>query len=470
MNEQINLNSNLTSNNVDINIRNSNLLQDVDQLQTSNSTQSNQIYFLLTTTSEFSNQIHYLTGINDELEFDLLQERSNLSQALEKIEILEGTAYASEFGYLANYALVFNDDNSAHSIINAELFIGLNFDVVTPPSRAIIKHLTPLFGLSNDGSVTLFDQEDIDGQSNVDIASGSINILMNPDERGLHVIPLHAQTNTRDAFPVNILDVTTHEGSRKFKSDFDNVGSLLYSRDGIAFSGLNALCGFVQLSDSNLHAQTTGRDESIFLQRNEIIVDFIAYYHLPLLFEHVKDHNELVQYNFYTSSLVENRLDDKVYKVLSGQSSIETVNHEQVEIQNTVLGNYNVSFYPHIRVIKWQNEYEAAFDYIGNRDKSDELLTALGWGNPMNVSTIVNKYINTNNGSNWINKLTELTFAHLKYGKPLKTLNTADMNVVNTISSMMTMSSDPDSYFVIQTLHTEITFKIKKEAFSGYLY
>ncbi len=366
--------------------------------------------------------------------------------------------------------MLFNDDNSVQRIKNADFFIGLNFDVAIPPTRGIIKRLTPLFAMSNDGSVTLFNQEDIDGQNNVDIKNGSIDITLNSNEEGLHIFPLHAQTNIRDAFPVNILDVTTHEGSRKFKGDFDNVGSLLYSRDGIAFSGMNALCGYVQLSDSNLHAQCMGRDESIFLKRNEVIVDFIAYYHLPLLFEHVKDANDLVQYNFYMSSIVENRLDDKVYRILSGQSVIETVHHQQVEIQNIALANYNVSFYPHIRVIKWKNEYEASFEYIGNQDKSDELLTALGWGNPMNAATIVNKYINTNNGSNWIHKLTELTFAHLKYGKPLKTLNTSDMLVVNTIYSMISTSNDPDDFFMIQTLHTEITFKIRKEAFSSYLY
>ncbi len=89
LNEQRDLNSNLTSENDDLQIHNSNLLQDVDQLESSNSAQSNHINILLMTNFEYSNQIYHLSGLRDDLEFDLSQERSNLSLALEKIEILE---------------------------------------------------------------------------------------------------------------------------------------------------------------------------------------------------------------------------------------------------------------------------------------------------------------------------------------------------------------------------------------------
>ncbi len=444
------------------NLNNSNsvLSNSVLELESSNHTQSNQIYDLSILSFTYSN-------LSDDLENDLEQERRKLSEALQKIEILEGNAYASEYGYLVNYRLVLNNDNSVQTINDADFFIGTGFDL-SPPTRVIIKPIeAPLFRMNNDGSYNLILQEDIDGPSNVDLFGGSIIVdMMNHNK--MHVIPVHTETSIRDAFPVNILDLTTHEGSRKFKSDFDNVGSLLYSRDGIAFSGMNALCGYVQLSDPNFHAQAASRDESIFLRRNEIIVDFIAYYHLPILFEHVKHIDELVQYDYFMSSLLENRLNDKVYKVMSGQSSIETVNHEQVEIQNTVLGNYNVSFYPHVRVIKWKNEYDPSFNFVGTQDLSDAFLSALGWGNPMNAATIVNKYINTNNGSNWIHKLTELTFAHLKYGKPLKTLNTSDMIVVDLICELAI--ADPGLYFQLQTFQTGIIFRLKKEAFSSYLY
>ena len=454
-----------------INLNNSNSLlsNSVLELESNNHNQSNQIVDLSILSSAYSNDIDDLIVFSGDLENDLEQERRKLFEALQKIEILEGNAYASEYGYLVNYGLVLHTDNSVQMIRNADFFIGVGFDL-SPPTNVIIKAIdAPLFGMSNDGSYSLLVQEDINGPSNIGLFGGSISIDMTNDN-SLHVIPVHTATTIRDAFPVNILDLTTHEGSRKFKSDFDNVGSLLYSRDGRTFSGMNALCGFVQLSDPNLHAQAVSRDESIFLRRNEIIVDFIAYYHLPLLFEHVKDHNELVQYDYYMSSLVENRLDDKVYKVLSGQSSIEIVNYEQVEIQNTVLGNYNISFYPHVRVIKWKNEYDPTFNFVGIQDVSESFSTALGWGNPFNTATIINKYINTNNGSNWIHKLTELTFAYLKYGKPLKTLNVADMLVVDSICSLISAPTDPNMYFQLETFQTGITFRIKKEAFSGYLY
>ena len=427
--------------------------------------QSNLIVYFSNLSFSYSNDIDDLNEITDDLEIDLDQERRKLSEALQKIEILEGNAYASEYGYLVNYGLVLNEnDNSAQRITNSDFFIGVGFDL-SPPTKVIIKNIaTPLFGMNHDGSVNLIAQNDINGPSNVDLFGGSINIDMDPTE-AQHVIPLHDETNLRDAFPVNILDVTTHEGARKFKSDFDNVGSLLYSRDGIVFSGINALCGYVQLSDKNFHAQAVSREDGIFLRRNEIIVDFIAYYHLPILFENVKAEEDMGQYDFYLSSLVSNRLDDMAYRVQTGQTSIEN----EITLENTSLGNFNVSFYPHIRVIKWKNEYDPSFNYIGNQDISDDFMTALGWGNPMDISTIVAKYLNTNNGSDWIRKLVELTFAHLKHGKPLKTLNVPDMLVVDSIYALVTTSNFA-SYFQLETLQTEMTFKLKKEAFSGYLY
>ena len=444
----------------------SNQLVDYYSLVDSNIEQSNQLFALINLNSTYSNQIDVFGLLTDGLELDLKIERSNLSEALAKIEILEGTAYASEYGYLVNYGLILNENNSTQSINNASFFIGSNFDVAIPPTRAILKSIdTPLFGMSDDGSFNLISEEDLQGLSNVDISSGSINIDLTPAE-ALHVIPVHAETNIRDAFPVNILDVTTNEGSRKFKSDFDNVGSLLYSRDGIAFSGMNALSGYVQLSDPNFHAQTANRDESISLRRNEVIVDFIAYYHLPILFENVQNESDMDRYNFYQSSLIANRLDNMVYKVLSGEPASEN----GVELQNIVLGNYNVSFYPHIRVIKWKNEYEPSFNFIGTADVNDSLMTGLGWGNTMQSSTIVTKYLNTENGTDWIHKLVELTYAYLKYGKPLRTLNPADIVDVESIYNLTTSAIDLDANFEVEAQQTALTFKIKKKAFSGILY
>jgi hypothetical protein len=228
---------------------------------------------------------------------------------------------------------------------------------------------------------------------------------------------------------------------------------------------MNALSGYVQLSDPNFHAQTANRDEAISLRRNEVIVDFIAYYHLPILFENVRNESDLGQYNFYQSSLIQNRLDNMVYKVLSGEPASEN----GVELQNIVLGNYNVSFYPHIRVIKWKNEYDPSFNFIGTGDVNDSLMTGLGWGNPMQSSTIVTKYLNTENGTDWIHKLVEMTYAYLKYGKPLRTLNPADIVDVESIYNLTTSSIDLDSNFEVEAQQTALTFKIKKEAFSGYL-
>tara|TARA_B100001564_G_C20640637_1_gene671951 strand:- start:143 stop:1900 length:1758 start_codon:yes stop_codon:yes gene_type:complete len=431
-----------------------------DILESETFGQSNLIVYLSNLTFTYSNNIDELNVITDDLELDLEQERRKLSEALQKIEILEGNAYASEYGYLVNYDLFLNEGNSVQSINNADFFIGVGFDL-SPPTKVILKNIeSPLFSMNNDGSTNLITQEDLDGPSNVDIFGGGIHVTMSSDY--VHVIPVHAETNIRDAFPVNILDVTTNEGSRKFKSDFDNIGSLLYSRDGIAFSGMNALSGYVQLSDPNFHAQTANRDEAISLRRNEVIVDFIAYYHLPILFENVRNESDIGQYNFYQSSLIENRLDNMVYKVLSGEPASEN----GVELQNIVLGNYNVSFYPHIRVIKWKNEYDPSFNFIGTGDVNDSLMTGLGWGNPMQSSTIVTKYLNTENGTDWIHKLVELTYAYLKYGKPLRTLNPAD---IVDVESIYNLAIDLDSNFEVEAQQTALTFKIKKEAFSGYL-
>ena len=466
LDERQNANISLSNQVVDLNIQTSNLIDNLNDLEGSNIEQSNQISNLVNQNLSYSNQIDALNLLTNDLEAELLVERDNLADALDKIEILEGNAYASEYGYLVNYGLSFDSNNSVKKVNNAEFFIGLNFDAAIPPSRAIIKSISsPLFGMSsNDGSIILYTQEDVNGTSNVEISDGTINIDIDPTE-SLHVIPLHGETNLRDAFPVNILDVSTHEGARKFKSDFDNVGSLLYSRDGIAFSGMNALCGYVQLSDKNFHAQAVSREDGIFLRRNEVIVDFIAYYHLPILFDTVKDEEDLGRYNFYMSSLISNRLNDMAYRVQTGQTSVEN----EIALENTSLGNFNVSFYPHIRVIKWKNEYDTAFNNVGIADKTHDFMTALGWGNPMDISTIVAKYLNTNNGSDWIRKLVELTFAHLKHGKPLKTLSATDMLVVDSIYALVTTSNFA-SYFQLETLQTEITFKLKKEAFSGYLY
>ena len=177
--------------------------------------------------------------------------------------------------------------------------------------------------------------------------------------------------------------------------------------------------------------------------------------------------------------MIANRLDNKVYKSLGAAPTSEIVNGESVIMYGVNLNTYftnspsglvHKKFYPTIRVIKWKNTYDAVFSLIGTDDYQGDFLTALGWGSPsVSNATILAKYTTgTKMGENWIEKLTEVTYAYLKFGKPLKLLNTTDSLRVKDVYDKVV--ADPNRYLEVNEGTTELSVEIRKAAFQGTLY
>ena len=216
---------------------------------------------------------------------------------------------------------------------------------------------------------------------------------------------------------------------------------------------------------------------TIKLRPFESVVEFISYSHLPLLFENQNElEDDLERYEYYISSQMENRLDNKAYKVLGAAPVTETVNGVEVTLSGINLrqnfeGGQLRRFYPQIRVINWKNTYDAVFNGVGTDYYSNgDFLQALGWGTPvLSKDTIVTKYKEgTKMGENWMKKLVEITFAHLKYGKPLKNLNSTDLQLVDNI--YRTVLTDVTRHVQLNEGSSELSIEIAKSAFSGVLY
>ena len=143
----------------------------------------------------------------------------------------------------------------------------------------------------------------------------------------------------------------------------------------------------------------------------------------------------------------------------SFETLVEKVFGQDINISNITkqsYANHSKTFYPAIRAIKWKNTYATSFTNIEN---NDEIKSKLKW---TDIEDIYIKYTTgTNTGENWIIKLVEITFAYIKYGKPLKPLNSTEMIEVQNI---MTKITDNKSLINLNVTNMEIT--IKKDAFA----
>tara|TARA_B100000405_G_scaffold300395_1_gene260047 strand:+ start:2732 stop:4342 length:1611 start_codon:yes stop_codon:yes gene_type:complete len=397
----------------------------------------------------------------------------------------DATSTAGDYGFLLDYELSFNSNNTIATIGGGNFEIGkkMNKKESLGLNTFVIKEVdNPLFQLSSDGSSAIVVEAEKLNKKNQPVDGNYIKVALGSIDTDKHLIPIERHVNFRDMFPFNVLDPHRQEGAAKFKADFDNVGQFLYTDDGSKFSGLNALNGYVQLSHPDMNSQhgTTFGVAPLTIKLNEYesVVEFISYSHLPLLFENQYNTNtDLQSFEYYSSSEVNNRLDNRVYKSQGAAPISEQVNGETVTLYGLNLNiqyesgtNRMKKFYPTIRVIKWKNTYEAVFTRIGTSDFGGDFLTALGWGDPtINKSTIVTKYISgTKMGENWIMKLSELTYAYLKYGKPLKTLNSVSLSEVTTVYDKIV--ADPNRYIGLNEEEDELSIEIKKEAFQGILY
>jgi hypothetical protein len=168
-----------------------------------------------------------------------------------------------------------------------------------------------------------------------------------------------------------------------------------------------------------------------------------------------------------------------VYKVAGGAPAIEAVNGVDVTMYGLNLNTQfdtngdQKKYYPTIRVIKWKNSYDAVFNQIGTDDYGGDFLPALGWGSPvLSIPTIVTKYVSgTKMGQDWIRKLTEITYAYLKYGKPAKHLSTPDTVEVDAVYAKAVADGDAMArYFYLNERAGELSLELRKSAFQGYLY
>ena len=386
----------------------------------------------------------------------------------------------SDFGYLVDYKLELDgtSSNNITRVRNGNFELGKLFDKTDSLglNTLIISEIpNDLPTFDNTGSVKLYNDNQKVNRVNLKLNDNAINTDLNTDDQ--YIIPIETNTNLHDIFPVNIFDMNKNAGRIKFKSDFDNTGSLYYSIDSEKISGLQSLKNYVQVSHPQFYAQNANQTDAFSLTPYETVVDFISYYQLPLLFENqktVNDNNS--KYEYYSSTDIENRLDNKVFQ-LEGNSSYpsENVYDKDIEIESTGIKLEPIptniySVYPAIRVIKWKNTYSPTFTRLTNVDYTETFATALGWGwnnSKPTTSDVYAKYINSNTGENWIRKLVEITFAYLKYGQPLKLLNSIDNASINEI---LTDIENNKSLINIRCDSTDISITIKKDAFVGILY
>lgn len=386
------------------------------------------------------------------------------------------TSTKSDFGYLIDYKL--RVDESTKNVIaieNANFELGRTFDKSDSLglNTLVIKEFpNKLPSFDSQGAITLYTTADTKNVRNVRLNENAIKLTFDDnyiDNR--YIVPIETNTNLRDIFPVDIFDMNKFEGRVKFKADFDSIGSLYYSDDGVKFSGLQALKNYVQVSAPVFYGQNINGGSSAYpLIPYENVVDFLSYYQFPLLFENQKTFtDDHINYEYFSSSLVSNRLNNNVFVREGGVGNMfESVYGVDVTISSSQLNlktNLSKSLYPAIRVIKWKNTYNATFTRVTSVDMDiAEFNAALGW---TSLVDIYNKYISTNTGENWIRKLVEITYAYLKYGQPLKLLGTVDMTNVNAILS--TIDSQLQNSIELQNDTDDVAIRIKKELFESYM-
>lgn len=380
------------------------------------------------------------------------------------------TKNSEDFGFLTDYAVGIDNDssgsNSINSINNGNFEVGKLFNI--EDSLNLNTFITStrtnhFYDFNAAGEVSLFSAVQKLNRLNKRLDKNAINIKLDASEQVL--IPIETNTTIRDVFPLNILDMNKKDGRLKFKSDFDNVGSLYYADQSGKLSGLCNLKNYVQLSDPQFASMYYIKDQSINLSKNEYLVDFISFYNLPILFESQLSEN-LAAYDYFISSLPENRIVNTVYSHDTDNTQ-NTVEENGVEVSSikdmstVTTPVFTRSFYPAIRVIKWKNIYTPSFTKF-EADAYDTLKTKLKWGT---VEEVYTKYTTgTNTGENWIAKLVELTFAYLKYGRSLKPLISEEMVSVQTILANI---SDNKSLIKLDTTLLEIS--IESSAIAPYL-
>lgn len=414
---------------------------------------------------ELTNDVGDIITVDDQL-FTRVDERVD---TLAKSIAIDNSTKA-DFGFLIDYKLIVNAETmDVEQVINGNFELGRLFDKTDSLglNTLIYQEMNDLPTFTNDGSVTLYSDANTRNKLNPKLNDNAIRTQLTNTDR--FIVPIETNTNLRDIFPINIFDLNKAEGRIKFKSDFDSMGSLYFSTDGIKLSGLHTLKNFAQVSHPKFYAQSTTYDGSIItLSPYESVVDFITYYQLPVLFENAQDVHE--KYEYYLSSTPQNRLNDKAYVKDTFENSTESVYDQSVTIQQIKLEDYrkdtglspNPTLYPAIRIIKWKNTYTPTFTKLtkADIDTNTTFSQNLGWGTLPNVSDIYTKY----NAKGWIKKLVEITFAYIKYGQPLKLLGTIDTETVNTIYNNLTTDK-----LALHNNTDSLSVTIDKSVFSSHI-
>lgn len=370
------------------------------------------------------------TVIGSNIKDEMLQ----IAKVQDNITYLENSS-ADDFGYLKDYSLKFGFGKYSNDILGitgANFEIGKLFNTENSLrlNNFIVKDLSkPLIKFDSAGTVEIYTLLQQNNRLNKKLNADEISTVVN--EVSNYLVPIERNTTVKDLFPFNILDLNKEEGRNKFKSDFDSVGSLHYSTDISKLSGLCNLKRFAQLSHPSL-ISSLGNTNSITLNKYESVVDFITYYNLPILFDTQKEGDDITKYDYYLSSNILNRRNNIVYVYSANNIDFvsETLNN-QVFIINSLKQYSFANLYPSIKVLKWKNIYSATFTKL----KNSEYVSSIGWGTNINLDDIYTKYIGsgTNTGINWLRKLAELTFAFIKYAKPLKILTSVDILLIDSI-------------------------------------
>lgn len=374
------------------------------------------------------------------------------------------TRNVDDFGYLTEYTVnvsassnnitkINNGNFELGKLFNSENTLGLNTFV----TKTVTNNLNTF---AANGTVKLFTDTERDNRLNKKLDDNAINVELNAEEKVL--IPIETNTTMRDVFPLNILDPNKKAGRIKFKSDFDTIGTLYFTNNALKMSGICNLKNYVQVSDPQFFSSFVGNDRSISLSKYECIVDFISYYHLPILFEAQKKDDDLTTYEYYLSSLHLNRKINTLY-VTGNTDPTEDVFGQNISVGNKITtstySSHSKTFYPAIRAIRWKNTYETTFTTLEATDY-EILKEKLNWND---LNDIFIKYTTgTNTGENWILKLVELTFSYIKYGRPLKPLNPAD-----TVSVLNIMTSITNNKNLIDLNTTNMEITIKATAFDS---
>jgi hypothetical protein len=369
------------------------------------------------------------------------------------------TQYNLKIDELSKDILAINDANfelGALFNVDPENDVELPLDDIQTPAPGntfIVKEFTtPLYDFDDTGKVTLFTETQKMSPLNklVNTNSISVNPVTTNEGNTRYLVPIELNTLIRDVYPLNILDLNQRNGRNKFKTDFDNVGSLYFTNIVDKLSGVHNLKNFAQLSDRELSSQYRAKSGNISLSRYESVVDFISYYNVPIVFE---DEFVNINYQCYLSPLPSFRKANKHY---TSDAPISSVNDISSLTLNTELSS---TLFPTIKVIKWKNIFTPTFTPLDTTDFVS-IKENLGWSldsdsaSLMNATAIYQKYTTgTNTGENWIKKLIEITYAYIKYGKPMKILTVQDSIDVNDIFYIL----DPNEHLVLDEQNFEIS-------------